>query len=159
MISAHSSMGNPAMPVPTAGNAMDFSPRSAAMRNACAVACRSDSGVVAPPSCMLAACITYFALRLPPLVIAAYPTGMLPISLQFALNRVAAFAANRPGHAAAENQIVVRGVDNRVRLHLRQVALLDHDFRCRGFRALLAHLVVTINPAKFPGANLGPSHA
>ena len=37
MISAHSFSGNPAIPVPTAGNAIVFRPRSAARRSACAV--------------------------------------------------------------------------------------------------------------------------
>src|SRR5216684_5700164 len=63
-----------------------------------------------------------------------------------ALNRVAAFAADGPGYARAENQIVVSGVDYRVRFHFRQVALLDHDFLCRGFRALLAHCRFRITP-------------
>src|SRR5205814_6158202 len=80
MIFAHSSSGKPAMPVPTAGNAMLFSPRSFAIFRQCEVEFRSASAVVAPPSRMLAAWITNRAFNFPPVVIAAYPTGMLPIS-------------------------------------------------------------------------------
>src|SRR5437588_1202404 len=81
MIFAHSSSGNPAMPVPMAGNAMLLSPRSFAILNECAVEFRSASAVVAPPSRMLAAWITNRAFNFPPEVIAAYPTGIVPISL------------------------------------------------------------------------------
>src|SRR5215472_3845059 len=81
MTLAHSSRGNPAMPVPTAGKAMVFSPLSLAMRKQCAVELRSASAFVAPPSRMLAAWMTNRAFNFPPVVMAAYPTGMLPISL------------------------------------------------------------------------------
>src|SRR5580704_17161878 len=56
IISAHSRSGNSAMPVPTAGNAMVFSPFCAAIRNECAVELRKECADVLPPSCMLAAC-------------------------------------------------------------------------------------------------------
>src|SRR5580704_1441475 len=58
MISAHSRSGNSAIPAPTAGNAMVFSPFCAAIRNECAVELRKECADVFPPSCMLAACIT-----------------------------------------------------------------------------------------------------
>src|SRR5205807_2151458 len=80
MMFAHSSSGNPATPVPTAGKAMDFKPRSFAIFKQCIVQLRSASPVVAPPSRMLAAWITNRAFNFPPVVMAAYPTGMLPIS-------------------------------------------------------------------------------
>ncbi len=44
------------------------------------------------------------------------------------LDCIAALAPDRPGHAAAQLQIVVRGVDDGVHVHFRQVALLQHDF-------------------------------
>src|SRR5215472_943916 len=81
MMLAHSSSGNPATPVPTAGKAMDFKPRSFAIFKQCIVELRSASPVVAPPSRMLAAWITNRAFNFPAVVMAAYPTGMLPISL------------------------------------------------------------------------------
>ncbi len=55
MISAQSFNGNPAIPVPTAGNAMVFSPRSLAILKEWDAECRSESALVFPPSCMLAA--------------------------------------------------------------------------------------------------------
>src|SRR5579862_701173 len=58
MISAHSRIGNPAIPVPTAGNAIVFSFFCAAIRNECAVELRSDSALVRPPNSILAAWIT-----------------------------------------------------------------------------------------------------
>src|ERR1700722_2838424 len=51
-----------------------------------------------------------------------------PNLVALALNRVAAFATNRTGHAAAEQQIVVRRVHDRIGLRVSQVALLDHYF-------------------------------
>ena len=45
----------------------------------------------------------------------------------FGLDFQAALAANRAGHASAELQIVVGGVDDGVGLHLRQVALAYLD--------------------------------
>src|SRR5271168_3281460 len=45
----------------------------------------------------------------------------------FLLNGAAAFSGDGSGHARAENQIIVRGVDNSVGVHLREVALLDDD--------------------------------
>jgi len=47
--------------------------------------------------------------------------------IALALDGVAALSPNGPGHAPSENQIVVRGVDDGVRVHFRQVALLDED--------------------------------
>src|SRR5216684_749868 len=49
MMRAQSSRGNPAMPVPTAGNAIVRKPFSAAMRKECAVELRRAAAVVAPP--------------------------------------------------------------------------------------------------------------
>jgi len=43
------------------------------------------------------------------------------------LNRDSALAANGSGHAPAELQIVVGGVDDGIHIHLRQVALQEHD--------------------------------
>src|SRR5580704_10347953 len=51
-----------------------------------------------------------------------------PNLVALALNRVAAFATNRARNAAAEQQIIVRRVHDRVGLHVSQVALLDHYF-------------------------------
>ena len=44
-----------------------------------------------------------------------------------ALNCVATFAADGAGYAAAENEIVVGGVDDGVDVHFGEVALLDED--------------------------------
>src|SRR5579864_8270405 len=57
-----------------------------------------------------------------------------------ALDRLAAFPADGAGYPAAENQVIVRGVDDGVRLHFREVSLLDYDPRRCCFRALLTHL-------------------
>jgi hypothetical protein len=46
----------------------------------------------------------------------------------FPLHRFAAFAANHSREAAAELQIVIRGVDDRINIHLDKVALLQNDF-------------------------------
>ena len=46
----------------------------------------------------------------------------------FLLNRIAALAADRSGHAAAELQIIIRGIDDGVDIHLRQIALHEDDF-------------------------------
>ena len=46
----------------------------------------------------------------------------------FALDFFPAFAADRPRDASATLQVIVRGVDDGVRVHVRQVPLLDHDF-------------------------------
>ena len=45
----------------------------------------------------------------------------------FALDFVAALAANGAGHTAAENEIVVGSVDDGVDVHFGEVALLDDD--------------------------------
>src|SRR5467141_3239888 len=50
-----------------------------------------------------------------------------------ALNLFSAFAANGSSNARAQNQIVVGRVDDRVRIHLRQVALLNDDSLCEWF--------------------------
>src|SRR6267378_4321658 len=50
-----------------------------------------------------------------------------------ALNLFASLAANRSGYARTENQIVVRGVYDGVRVHLGQVALLNDDSFCKRF--------------------------
>ena len=46
----------------------------------------------------------------------------------FLLYRIAALAADRSGHAAAKLQIIVRGIDDGVGVHLRQVPLHEDDF-------------------------------
>src|SRR6266403_3712068 len=60
-------------------------------------------------------------------------------SVAFALDRVPALAADRSRNSRSQNQIIVRRVHNRVRIHLRQVALLDHDSRRNFLPARLAH--------------------
>src|SRR6266404_4782431 len=50
-----------------------------------------------------------------------------------ALNLFASFAPNGSGYARTENQIVVRGVHDGVRVHLGQVALLNDDSFCERF--------------------------
>src|SRR6266436_2017210 len=57
----------------------------------------------------------------------------------FALDRIAALAADRSRNSRAQNEIVVCGVHNRVCIHLRQVALLDHHSRRNFLPARLAH--------------------
>jgi hypothetical protein len=57
--------------------------------------------------------------------------------IAFALNVFAAFAPDRSSHACAQLQIIIRGVDDRVRVHVSQIALLDHNFFCqRTFHSL-----------------------
>jgi len=46
----------------------------------------------------------------------------------FALDFFPAFATDRSRDASAKLKVIVRGVDDGVRVHVRQVALLDHDF-------------------------------
>ena len=46
----------------------------------------------------------------------------------FALDFFAALAPDRSRDARAQLQIIVGGVDDGIRIHVRQVALLDHDF-------------------------------
>ncbi len=58
---------------------------------------------------------------------AAPPTGHGADLVAFLLNLRAAAAANCAGHAAAELQIVVGGVDDRVGVHGDQIALQDFD--------------------------------
>src|SRR6266849_2616427 len=50
-----------------------------------------------------------------------------------ALNLFSAFAANGSSNARAQNQIIVGRVDDGVRIHLRQVALLNDDSLCEWF--------------------------
>ena len=50
--------------------------------------------------------------------------------IAFALDLFSAFAADGSRHARAQDQIVVGRVDDGVRIHLRQVALLNDDFLC-----------------------------
>src|SRR6202158_6192549 len=57
----------------------------------------------------------------------------------FALDRVPTLAADRSRNSRAQNEIIVRGVHNRIGVHLRQVALLDHHARCNFLHARLAH--------------------
>jgi hypothetical protein len=49
----------------------------------------------------------------------------------FALDLFSAFAADGSRNARAQNQIVVGRVDDGVRVHLGQVALLNYDFFCQ----------------------------
>src|SRR5437762_11063238 len=53
--------------------------------------------------------------------------------IAFALDLFSAFAANGSSNARAQDQIVVGRVDDRVRIHLRQVALLNDDSLCEWF--------------------------
>src|SRR5690242_4582446 len=67
-----------------------------------------------------------------------------------ALNGVATFSADGARHASAQNQIVVRGVDDGVRIHFRQVALLDNYlvrewFHCQCFLPCCFPLCVFIH--------------
>jgi hypothetical protein len=55
------------------------------------------------------------------------------------LNLLASLAPDRPGNARTQNQIVVRGVHDRVGVHLRQVTLLDNDFFPKFLRTKPAH--------------------
>src|SRR5216683_4166024 len=54
-------------------------------------------------------------------------------AVAFALDLFSAFAANGSSNARAQNQIVVGRVDDGVRSHLRQVALLNDDSLCEWF--------------------------
>ena len=54
----------------------------------------------------------------------------MPISVAFLLNRRTAFDANRARDAAAQHQVVVRGVYDRVNVRFRQVAL-PQEQSCR----------------------------
>src|SRR5277367_228745 len=53
-----------------------------------------------------------------------------PNLVAFALDVFSALATDRSRNAAAKLQVIIRGVDNRVGIHIRQVALLDLDFLC-----------------------------
>src|SRR5438105_2563024 len=53
--------------------------------------------------------------------------------IAFALDLFSAFAANGSSNARTKDQIVVGRVDDRVRIHLRQVALLNDDSLCEWF--------------------------
>lgn len=56
------------------------------------------------------------------------PHRNAPDFVALALDFVSTFSADGPGHPAAQNQIVVRSVDDGVGVHFRQVALLDNNF-------------------------------
>ena len=51
-----------------------------------------------------------------------------PDGIAFLLNAFAAFAQNRPGHAAAKLEIIVGGIDDGVGIHFRQIALRKKYF-------------------------------
>src|ERR1700687_6243091 len=67
------------------------------------------------------------------------PHGDPANGVALALDRIPALAADRARNSSAQNEFVVCGVHNRVRIHLRQVTLLDHDSRCNFLHALPAH--------------------
>src|ERR1700687_1832975 len=54
-------------------------------------------------------------------------------SVAFSLDLFSAFAADGARNACTQNQIVVGRVDDGVRIHLRQVALLNDDSLCEWF--------------------------
>src|SRR5579863_5523439 len=56
-------------------------------------------------------------------------------SVAFILNRRTAFHANRARDSAAQHQVVVRRIDDRIDLRVRQVALAQSDLRA----PILAH--------------------
>jgi hypothetical protein len=118
MIWAHSEIGKPAIPVPTAGNAIERSPRSAAMRSACAVELRRHAGRVDHK-----AGAQFAAGR-----DGRAANGNAADGVAFPLDRVAALPTDRPGNAATKLQVIVRGIDDGVDVHFRQVALKEHDF-------------------------------
>src|SRR5204863_9878009 len=53
--------------------------------------------------------------------------GHRRLTQRLLLNAYAARALQRPGHAAAHPQLIVRGVDNRLGVPLRNVALLQRQ--------------------------------
>src|SRR6266436_4760075 len=67
------------------------------------------------------------------------PQGDTTNHIALALDRFPALPADRARNSSAQNKIIVRGIHNRVGIHLRQVALLDHDPGCNFLHALLAH--------------------
>src|SRR6202045_5503015 len=54
-------------------------------------------------------------------------------SVALALDLFSAFAADGSRNARTQNQIIVGRVDDSVRIHLRQVALLNDDSLCEWF--------------------------
>ena len=61
------------------------------------------------------------------MVIAAAPTGNGADGVALALNFVATAAANSSGHASAELEVVIGGVDDGVDVHGGEVALHEDD--------------------------------
>ena len=116
------------MPVPTAGKAIVFNPRSAAIRNECATELRKIRR--GRSSAKLHAGRMN---HVPRFQFAAAGNGRVADwdasdFIAFALDFFSAPSPDRSRNAGAQLQIVVRSIDDRVRIHLRQVALLDHDF-------------------------------
>src|SRR6266853_1833728 len=116
MIRAQSESGKPAMPVPTAGNAMDRSFRSEAIRRQRALR-RFSSQLHARG--MNHEARTKLAAR-----------GDRRAANRYAADRVAllldcfpTLAPDRARDASAKLQVIVRGVDDGVDVHLGQVAL------------------------------------
>lgn len=62
----------------------------------------------------------------------------------FALDRLTAFAANRPSYAASQLQIIIRGIDDGVGVHLGQVALHQYDFFTNAHRIALSLAVFNL---------------
>jgi hypothetical protein len=61
-----------------------------------------------------------------------------------ALDFFSAPAPDRSRDSSAKLKVIVRGVDDRIRVHVRQVALLDHNFFRDGFVHLLIRDVMRI---------------
>src|SRR6266568_9327 len=72
--------------------------------------------------------------------------------IALALDLFSALAANSSGNARAQNQIIVGRIHDRVRIHLRQVALLNDDFLCerfhRGINPFSSLMITTSSPIR-----------
>jgi len=65
----------------------------------------------------------------------------------FVLDFFSAFAADCSRNTSAKLKVIIRGIDDGVRIHLGQIALVDRDFFCKNFVHVLVHEVV---PVFFP---------
>jgi len=100
-----------------------FKPRSLAIFKECAAERRSESAIRL--SAKLHARRVNHESRLQfsrPVVMVAYPTGMLPMASHFALDFFPAFAANRPCNARApKSNHCLAALTTAVRIHFCQV--------------------------------------
>ena len=128
-IRAASSSGKPPTPVPNATSASDRAPSSSAVASVAAVARRMMSADVGPPSSIVAAWITQRDGQVPGRRgdRLAQPDRREAVALL--LDRRAARARDRAGHAAAVGQPRVGRVRDRVHLELRDVGFADLDLR------------------------------